>query len=266
MPEGPECRLTVDFLNEALQGKTIVSWIFSGGKYTDEYPDGYETFDAALPLTMKEASCKGKFIYLTFIDDDSKEYYVMHSLMMTGRWQKRHDDFCKWFLEIESGGTIWFRDPRAFATVSFTTDQTVLQEKLDNLGPDILRPEFKLPLFKELADTHGNKNITSFLMNQSIISGCGNYIKAEALYDAKISPLRKTNELSEAELESLYHALRIIPRMSYNHKGVSLRDYADENGRSGNYGRTLKIYGKKSAKKTTTSDGRTTYWDPDCQV
>lgn len=266
MPEGPECRLTVDFLNEALASEVVTNWIFSGGKYTDEYPDGYETFDEALPLVLREVSCKGKFIYFTFIDNDSKEYYVLHSLMMTGRWQKNHDDFCKWFLETEGGRTIWFRDPRAFATLSFTDDPDVLQAKLDSLGPDIMRPEFKLPLFKSLAVKYDNRNVTSFVMDQAVISGCGNYIKAEALYEAKISPLRKIAELSEAELESLYHALRIIPRVSYNNKGVSLRDYADENGKDGYYGRDLKVYSKKGARKTSTADGRTTYWDPNRQI
>ena len=266
MPEGPECRLTVDFLDSQLHSQSLTSWIFSGGRYTDEYPEGYESFDAALPLTLTDISCKGKFIYFTFSKDSGKKYYVMHSLMMTGRWQKDYDEFCKWFIETANGTSLWFRDPRAFATLSFTDDPEVLNARLAGLGPDIMRSEFKLPLFKTLATKHHNKNITSFLMNQSVISGCGNYIKAEALYEAKISPLRKAGDLNQSELEALYQALRVIPRISYNNKGVSLRDYADENGKAGYYGRELKVYSKKWAKTTKTADGRTTYWDPNHQV
>ena len=71
--------------------------------------------------------------------------------MMTGRWQKNHDEYCKWFLEIDDGRTVWFRSPRSLSTVAFTTDKDTLQEKLDRLGPDIMTKEFSLPVFRNLS-------------------------------------------------------------------------------------------------------------------
>ena len=262
IPEAAEVRLTIDFLNKSLMNNKITNWIFSDGRYADEYPDGYKEFDKALPLVVTEVNCKGKFIYFLLSDNNGKKYYILHSLMMTGRWQNDYDEYCKWFVEIENGKTLWFRDPRAFATITFTSDKKILDDKLNKLGPDILRSEFKLPLFKELAEKYKTRNITSFLMDQSVISGCGNYIKAEVLYDAKISPLRKVGEIKENELELIYQALYIIPRIAYNNRGVSLKDYTDENGESGCHETNLKIYGKSWAKRTKTPDGRTTYWDP----
>lgn len=266
MPEGPEIRLTVDFLNSVLQNKKITDWVFSGGRYTDEYPEGFDEFDSALPLTVKEVNCKGKFIYFTITNDDGDEYYILHSLMMTGRWQKKYDDCCKWFVEVEGGNTLWFRDPRAFATLKFSSDAKILQEKLDLLGPDIMKPEFKLQHFKKLAKKYANRNITSFLMDQSVISGCGNYIKAEVLYDAKIAPTRKVHDLKDRELDLVYKALCVIPRLSYNNKGLSLGEYANEDGKDGFHERDIKIYGKKWAKRVKTPDGRITFWDPDVQL
>lgn len=265
MPEIPEVKLTVDFLNKALQGKNITEWIFSGGRYTEDYPEGYDEFDIALPLTVEEVNCKGKFIYFTLSDCEGGKYFIMHSLMMTGRWQKIHDDYCKWFVEVDDGTTLWFRDPRAFATVKFTTDEDVLNQKLNSLGPDIMKPEFTLPLFKDLAKKYPTRNVCAFLMDQNVISGCGNYIKAEVLYDAKISPQRRMREINDAELELIYQSLCVIPRISYNNKGLSLRDYANEDGKQGHHDRDLKIYGKKWARRTKTADGRTTYWDPNHQ-
>lgn len=186
--------------------------------------------------------------------------------MMSGRWQKGHDEYCKWFVEIDNGQTLWFHDPRAFATVKFTSDEDALQEKLDSLGPSIMTSEFKLPDFKKLAKKYHLRNICSFLMDQSVISGCGNYIKAEVLYDAKVAPMRKVGDLSDNEIDLIYQALCVIPRIAYNNKGLSLRDYADEHGKSGYHARALKVYGKKWAKRTKTPDGRTTYWDPDHQL
>ena len=266
MPEGPECRLTVDYLNKVLRGKKVLDWVFCGGGYTEEDPDGFQEFDISLPLKVKEVACKGKFIYFILTDDDGQEHYILHSLMMTGRWQKNHDDYCKWFLEVDDGRTVWFRSPRSLSTVSFTTDKDVLQEKLDRLGPDIMTKEFSLPVFGKLVKKYVKRNITAFLMDQQVIAGCGNYIKAEVLWYAAVSPLRKVGDLKSREIELLYEALRVIPRISYNRKGLSLKDYTDENGKGGYYSGELKIYGKKQAKRTKTADGRTTHWDPNRQV
>ena len=103
-------------------------------------------------------------------------------------------------------------------------------------------------------------------MDQKVIAGCGNYIKAETLWYAEVSPMRKVGDLNEREIELIYEGLRVISRVSYNNKGLSLKDYADENGKDGRYADNLKVYGKKYAKRTKTADGRTTYWDPTRQI
>ena len=67
--------------------------------------------------------------------------------------------------------------------------------------------------------------------------------------------------LKEDEIEMLFEGLIVIPRISYNNKGVTLKDFADEDGNT-SLNNDLKIYGNKNARKTKTADGRTTYWDP----
>ena len=262
MPEGPECKLTVEYLNKVLKGRNILDWVFSGGRYTEKYPKGFKKFHSSLPLKVLEVCCKGKFIYFILEDKKGEKHYILHSLMMTGRWQKDYDKYCKWFLELNNDQTIWFRDTRNFATLIFTKKIDILQEKINKLGPDILTKNFELPVFKELINKYPNRNITSFMMDQEVISGCGNYIKAEVLYYACISPLRKVCELTPREVELLYEGLIVIPRISYNYKGLSIRDYSDPNGKKGYYQEKLKVYGKKNFKRTKTPDGRITYWDP----
>uniref|UniRef100_A0A6C0LUQ6 Formamidopyrimidine-DNA glycosylase catalytic domain-containing protein n=1 Tax=viral metagenome TaxID=1070528 RepID=A0A6C0LUQ6_9ZZZZ len=262
MPEGPEYRLTIDYLNNTMVGKKVDNWLFCGGNYTETDPEGFDEFDSVRRLLVKKVECKGLFIYFTLIDDKEKEYYILHSLNMTGRWQNNHDIYCKWFVELDNGETVWFRDQNSLATLFFTTDISVLQDKLKSLGPDIMTREFSLPLFKSLAVKHGNSNVTNFLTNQSIISGCGNYIKSETLWYASISPMRKVVNISVRELELLYEGLRIISRVSYNNKGLTMGGLEQE----GYYSNELNIYGKKTAKLTKTSDGNITYWDPNRQV
>ena len=151
MPEGPECRLTTDYLNKIFLHKTITNWVFCGGKYTDSYPEGYNIFDSNLPLKISHITCKGKLIYFILQDTNGLEYYILHMPKMSGKWQKITDSNCKWFVELEEKKeTIWFSDIKGFASLQFTNSKKKFDNKLNCLGPDIMRPEFKLPIFKEL--------------------------------------------------------------------------------------------------------------------
>jgi len=236
--------------------------MFSSGEYTENYPSGYDDFDKSLPLTVKEVNCKGTSLYFILSDKKDVEYYAFISMGITSRWQNNYDKYCKWFIEIENNVTLWFREPCSFSNLEFFRNKKYLQKKLNSLGPDILKSEFKLPEFKKIAKTYANLEITSFLMDQSIISGCCNYTKSEVLYDAKISPLRKIGTLKDNELDLLYNSLRIIPRISYNNE--NLRKFSYDNINS--YADIFNIYGKSSAKKSSTADGNFTYWDPEVQI
>lgn len=265
MPESAEVRLTTEYLKESLENKVITNWIFTSGQYINKKPQGFDNFENNLPFIVENVQCKGKLIYITVFNEKGY-FYILHSLRMTGRWQDYEDAYCRWNIELDEGlNVLWFRNPRCFATLQFTQTKSILDEALDKLGPDILTEEFTLKIWNDMLIEHKNKNITSFLMNQNIISGIGNYIKSEALYYAKVSPLRKIGSLKNSEASKLYEGIRIIPRVAYNKNGLSIHDYADSNGIKGTYGDDLKIYGKSTAEKTKTPDGRITYWDPEIQ-
>ena len=95
MPEGPECRIIVDYLQKTILNKIITNWVFCNGKYTDEYPDGYKIFDKNLPLLVTDINCKGKMIYFILKDQQGIEYFILHYPKITGKWQKKRYNFCK---------------------------------------------------------------------------------------------------------------------------------------------------------------------------
>lgn len=264
MPESAECKLTAEYLNSKLENKVISDWTFYDGQYKNKIPPGFEEFNQSLPLLVQEVSCKGKLIYIICFNE-FKTFYILHSLRMTGRWQEEPDEYCRWSIGLYDGEELWFRNPRCLATLHFTTNRLTFTSMLDKLGPDILTDQFTLAKWRKLVQKYKNRNITSFLMDQGVISGCGNYIKAEVLYYAKVSPLRKVGSLTEQESEKIFEGLRIIPRQAYNYRGLSIRDYADPQGRKGEEEFNLQIYNQPNATKTKTSDGRTTHWDPEVQ-
>jgi DNA-formamidopyrimidine glycosylase len=266
MPEAPECKITVEYLSKLLVNKKIVDWVFSGGKYTEINPKGFDKFDDALPLAVTKIYNKGKGIIFELVGQDDKKHFIFHNLMASGSWQLDYNKGCKWFVEIDNNKTLWFKDTRGYSTLFFSENTQEINDKKEELGPDILSIEFSLPYMKDAVTKYKNRNITSFLMDQEVIAGCGNYLKSEALYYAGISPLRKVSELSEREIELLYEGIIVTSRISYNYGGMNTKTFSNGCGKNGFFQNKLKIYNQKGAKKTKTPDGRITYWDPKKQV
>ena len=265
MPESAEVKLTTEFLHEALENELIISWDFVSGQYRTKLALGFEQFKKGLPITVLAVKCKGKFIYFECTTRDKKPLYILHHLRLTGSWRNVLEEKCRWVVQLQSGRKLWYYDSRCLGILQFTTEKSDLNAQLCSLGPDILTEQFNLECWRKLVQSYAGKNVTAFLMDQSIISGCGNYIKAEALYEAKISPFRKVGSLSENEAEQLFQAIRMIPRRAYVGKGMTKRDYTDPQGNKTDYRFELKIYGTDRAKKEKTPDGRMTHWDPEHQ-
>lgn len=258
MPEIAEVRRTVDFLNSKLRGNFIMKWKFIKGKYAKRFPIGFES--VKFPIFVEEVKCKGKFIYM-IISSENGPIYVLHHMMLTGWWEDTKNKNSVWIIETDEKEKLYFRNTRGFATIKFTSDIKILQNHLDKLGPDIMDEKFTEEVWNRILRKYENKNITSFLMDQKCISGCGNYIKSEALYSSGISPLRKVKSLTNNERKLLYRNIRVIPKLAYHYKKI--------NPKSSSCGSdnifSLKIYKNPKAKQTKTSDGRITYWDPEIQ-
>ena len=108
-----------------------------------------------------------------------------------------------------------------------------LQKKISNFGPDILFFEknntivkqsknniddgldkFKQKLEKKRSDT----TIASALLDQKVAAGCGNYLRAEALYLSKIHPFKTIGEISSNDITKLWRTLRQLAFNYYNRK------------------------------------------------
>ena len=83
------------------------------------------------------------------------------------------------------------------------TDYNELTNKLNKIGPDIMEQSTDLELFKNQIKKRNNldKSIGLVIMDQKIISGIGNYLRADILYLSKINPFRKVKKLNNYEIE-----------------------------------------------------------------
>lgn len=229
--------------------------------------------DNKKPAYIKGVYCKGKFIYFELSHLDMPVYFFS-TLGMTGEWSKEKNKHSSLALHLDSVGgssVLYFNDIRHFGTFKVGTKKD-LDKKLKKLGPDMLSAPCSFDEFKSKILMAGkNKTICRILMDQSIFSGIGNYIKCEALYRAEISPYRANCQFTEQELRLLYTAIQDIMQESYKMQGASLITYKTMDGSEGGFQNFLQVYGKEicpkgyRVRRETTADGRTTHWVSEVQ-
>lgn len=152
-------------------------------------------------------------------------------------------------LRFADGGRLVLRDKRRLG-------RAVLDPVLDGLGPDaaeVSREEFRARVGR------GSAPLKARIMDQSVIAGVGNLLADEALWQARLSPLRPARDLEDAELDALRRAIRAAARSALRRGGVHTGEVIPARTRDGVCPRC------GAPMRRATVGGRTTYWCPDEQ-
>jgi len=166
---------------------------------------------------------------------------------MSGWWtfdDIKHNNVCF----IINSKELYFNDIRNFGTLIFCTKDK-LEKKLSQFGPDILDINDNSKLFLErLKRKRKDTYIATALLDQKVASGCGNYLRAETLYLAKISPFKMIDEITEEELAKLWNIIRQVAWYFYNpSKGKKYKIITNEYSKMEKYDKII-----KSMKKPDT--------------
>lgn len=221
MPEGPEVKVLVDYLNKNILGNKIEDIKIISGKYTKQKSKatticGFNDIKKSLPLKIKGINCYGKFIYWELEDD----WYCFITLGLTGRVLVNVDTIHKRVEFITNKNLINFSDMRNFGTIHFFKGKEQLEKKLKTLGVDMLN-SFNLEkdfdfIEKKLSKIKNQKKkIGEVLLEQRIFAGSGNYVRAETLYRAGISPFTEIKEIKGEKLKKLLVSMHEILIKSY---------------------------------------------------
>jgi formamidopyrimidine-DNA glycosylase len=275
MPEGPELRHSRDVLRKILKGKSITSLKSNEeGRYGHVGPESMSLACEALPLLIEEIDTKGKFMWWT-LQGAGVKWYLWSTYGMSGQWtvtKKKHAGFEVEYLDGGSAKRIYFVDPRHFGTIKFVKDEKQHIKKLASLGPDILvDPPMTPEIFAERVLLKPSRTISEALMDQRGISGVGNYLKAEALYRAKVSPRRVVSDMTSEEILSLWSEVVLAARESYADHGASIRTYKTVEGSAGHAQFHFRVYNQKTCPlghnvlSEETLDKRTSWWCKTCQ-
>ena len=197
---------------------------------------------------------------------------MFHTLGMSGTWriQQKNPKYGRLCFIRDDGKRCHYKDYRRFGTFKIFNPETApskLERKLQkDLGPDILNEEVTFADWQQRFRKVNHYNVTKAMMNQKVVSGIGNYIKAEALYRAGISPHRTVESLSDAELQDLYRCSLWVIKASYEARGATIRNYEMPDGSKGDFKFKFQVYAQetdpsgRTVIRDKTPDGRTTHW------
>lgn len=279
MPEGPEVKSLVSQLNSSYQDKKLLGIEIHNPDYIrkhssfEDHEQRIEIFNHSLTQKewfLKEVSCHGKRFWFNFQELEESKILICH-LGMTGIWSHKSGKYTHLSLRFENE-TIYFQDMRCFGSLNLC-QPSELDKFLSKLGLDIfsdkMTEENFLKVMKAwMSKTKSKKCIAEILLDQSIISGIGNYLRADILYHAKIYPKKIAKKLTDQELKVLFLSIKEVSAKALKANGNTIKDYKNLEGFAGGYeplvyGQTLCPLGKKI--ETLTISKRTLYWCPEIQ-
>jgi formamidopyrimidine-DNA glycosylase len=246
MPELPEAERARQVLEKMLDRR--IARVDDADTYVTRPHQPGEIAGALDGHRFASAHRRGKFLWL---ETDDGPTLGLH-LGMAGRLIDSPRDTTRWdrfTVEFDDGSRLVLRDKRRLG-------RAVLNPDFSHIGPDaaeVGRDEFRRRIGS------GHAPIKARLLDQGAIAGVGNLLADDLLWQARTAPGRRTDTLSEDELDRLRRELRKDVRAAIRDGGVHTLEFArsrrsaDGCPRDGHPLERAKI------------GGRTTYWCPICQ-
>ncbi|KAL1195331.1 Formamidopyrimidine-DNA glycosylase [Cardamine amara subsp. amara] len=222
MPELPEVEAARRAIEDNCVGKKIKRVIIADdNKVIDGIsPSDFQT--SILGKTIVSARRKGKNLWLhldsppfpsfqfgmagaIYIKGVAVTKYKRSAVKDSEEWPSKYSKF---FVELEDGLELSFTDKRRFAKVRLLANPASVRP-ISELGPDALLEPMTV---EEFAESLAKKKITikPLLLDQGFISGIGNWIADEVLYQARIHPLQTASSLSKEQCQALHTSIKEV--------------------------------------------------------
>ena len=269
MPELPEVETIVKNLREGcgsppIPGHRIIRFSTDWPRHVGH--PSFRTFKRRIK-NREIVAVKRRGKYLVFpLDQDT----LLIHLRMSGDLrlvpsQDPKDRFDHTIFGLDNDWDLRFSDARKFGRVGLYTDPEVV---LGRLGPEPLAPDFTYDQFANML--RGRKRILKpLLLDQSFLAGLGNIYTDEALHQARLHPLRRSDSLTNAEIKRLWSSIRESLEMGLRHNGASI----DWVYRGGDFQHHFRVYNREGEPcfkcgaqiRRTVVGGRGTRFCPRCQ-
>jgi formamidopyrimidine-DNA glycosylase len=239
MPELPEVETVAHDLRRLVVGSTIVG---AAGDWPRMIASHASVAAFAEGIAGRRIAAVGRRAKLVVVDLSGDAALTIH-LKMTGQLfvvpagapSDRHLHLA---LALDDGREIRFRDIRKFGRVGLWPRDprtgAVLGgaaggELFAGHGPEPLSASFTLQAFRaRLKGRHGR--LKPLLLDQAFVAGIGNIYADEALWRARLHPLRRATSLRPASEARLYRAVRSVLAEAIERRGASIDDYTAPDG------------------------------------
>ena len=232
MPELPEVETVRARLAPVLTGRTFERVEIHDPRLVRPY----EPAEVAAELEGERVAAverRGKYLIVRF---ESGRVLLIH-LRMTGSLRHTSGDLAedphrRAVVRLDNGSDVAYRDVRRFGTW-LLLEPGELEPYLDSrVGEEPLDALFTAARLGERLSGR-RAPIKAALLDQRTLAGMGNIYVDEALWRARIHPLRAAESLDRNELRRLHKGVRAALEAGIARQGSTLRDYALPDGASG---------------------------------
>ncbi|MEE8637285.1 MAG: DNA-formamidopyrimidine glycosylase [Dehalococcoidia bacterium] len=267
MPELPEVETIKNELTPCVVGQsftqvTILDTKLVCGSSAEEVRRGL--------IGQKIESLERRGKYLIFHLSNGRSL-IMH-LRMTGSLLLNHnevDRYARAVFHFSNGHRLVFSDRRRLGLIQLVDDAKAVVGKL---GPEPLNENFTSDILGQRLGRH-HIPVKVALLDQGIVAGIGNMYADEALFAARIHPLRKADALSPEEVQTLYQSIRRVLGAAIGNKGASVDTYVRPEGELGTAHFDFKVAHKGcepcpvcgSTIERCVVQNRGSYFCPSCQ-
>ena len=273
MPELPEVETVKRTLEPLVCGSAIISCQTTHPEMI-HHPTAEEYLRAIAGQRIIATGRRGKFLLFELASGDR----MIAHLRMTGRFlcvppEQPPLPHTHIVWQLDNGRELRFSDTRRFGCVWLQRkDEQDDFSGIHKLGLEPFDPAFCGAYLK---DKLGRRHVTlkQGILDQTVIAGLGNIYADEVLFAAAMSPVRRTDTLSDAEWQTLAEAVCPILEASIERRGTTFSDYLDGEGREGGnmpYLQAYKRAGKPCKRCGAVMErikvgGRSTFYCPSCQ-
>jgi formamidopyrimidine-DNA glycosylase len=264
MPELPEVETVARDLQRWVAGATIIDAEVRWDR-TIRHPQPPERFLAEISgATIRRVGRRAKTVLLHL--EDGRVMTV--ALRMTGALIVASpgtppDPYARVVFRLADGRELRYRDVRKFGRIGLWpggglrgigagrgdrsrkvaegTRRYRIGEVFSGHGPEPLSRGFTAERFAaRLAGR--SARLKTLLLDQAFIAGVGNIYADEALWRARLHPLRAADSLDEREIRRLHRAIRRVLREGIANRGSSFSDYVGADGEPGQNAERLAVY------------------------
>jgi len=285
MPELPEVETIARQLAELVTGRTIAAFASDWERITE--PEPVPLVAARLAGRRIEAvRRRGKLVVFGLDGGDA----LCTSLRMTGRFTFKElgdaapERFTRATFTFTDGTALDYVDMRKLGRMALVDaaeiagddaggDRTIKAPLHLAMGREPLSRSFTAAWLRSFLRRRRRAAIKPLLLDQRGVAGIGNIYASEALWRARIHPLRSAGSLGPEEVASLREAITWVLRKAIRLHGSTLRTYRDSSGKKGGMQKEFVVYDRggepcdRCAAPITRSviGGRGTYHCPRCQ-